>query len=141
MKDAMRSGQSLKVSVIRMIRAAVKNREIEKGKDASLTDQEVMEVISSAIKQRRESIEQFTKGGRQDLVDKESQEAEILQSYLPEPIQKEELIQMVKAVIQETGAAGPRDMGKVMKTLRPRVIGRADGTTVSQVVKELLAQQ
>jgi uncharacterized protein len=140
MKEAMRGGQQDKVSVIRMLRATIKNREIEKGKDSSLTDTEVMEVVASAIKQRHEAIELFSKGGRQDLVDQETREAEILKSFLPEPMTREALIEKARAVIQETGAAGPKDMGKVMKVLRPLVVGRADGGVISQVVKDLLAQ-
>jgi uncharacterized protein YqeY len=140
MNEAMRAGHQTKVSVIRMLRATIKNREIQKGKDYSLTDQEVLEVVASALKQRDEAIEQFGKGGRQDLVDKERAESEVLKSYLPEPITREQLLEEAKAVIKEVGAAGPKDMGKVMKALRPRVLGRIDGTTVSQVVKELLVQ-
>jgi uncharacterized protein YqeY len=140
MNDAMRAGHQTKVSVIRMLRASIKNREIQKGKDYSLTDQEVLEVVASALKQREEAIEQFGKGGRQDLVDQERAESEVLKSYLPEPITREQLLEEARAVINEVGAAGPKDMGKVMKSLRPRVLGRIDGNTVSQVVKELLAQ-
>ncbi len=139
MKDAMKSKQASKLSVIRMLRSTIKYREIQQGKDYSLTDNEVLEVVASAFKQRQEAIEQFEKGGRQDLVDKEKEEAEILKSYLPTPLSKDELIEKAKSVIQETGASGPRDMGKVMKTLRPQVLGRIDGSQVSQVVKELLA--
>ena len=141
MKDAMRGRQQAKLSVIRMVRATIKNREIQKGKDYSLSDQEVTEVITSAIKQRHEAIEQFAKGGRQDLVAKETEESEILKSFLPEPLDHAAIVEKAIAVIEETGASGPKDMGKVMKGLRPQVIGRADGALVSQVVKELLAQR
>ena len=140
MKDAMRSGHRMKVSVIRMLRAAVKNREIEKGKAYSLGDPEIWEVISSSIKQRRDAVEQFSKGGRQDLAQKEQDEISILKTFMPEPLTQEELIHKAKSVIQETGAQGPKDMGKVMKVLIPQVVGRVEGATVSQVVKDLLVQ-
>ena len=140
MKEAMRSRAQVKLSTIRMVRASIKNREIQKGKDHLLNDQEVMEVISSAIKQRKDSIEQFEKGGRQDLADREKEEASILQSFLPEPLSKEELIKIIKNVIQETGASGPKEMGKVMKALIPKILGRAEGSIASQIVKDLLIQ-
>lgn len=140
MKDAMRAGNQAKLSVIRLLRAAIKNREIEKGKDHPLTEQELLEVVVSGIKQRRDAIEQFAKGGRQDLVDKEQEEMAILNTFLPKPLTQEELIEKVKAVIRETGALGPKDMGKVMKALMPQVVGRIEGAAVSQVVKDLLAQ-
>lgn len=140
MKEAMRAGHQAKLSVIRMLRAAIKNREIQKGKDHTLTEQELWEVIASAIKQHREAIEQFSRGGRRDLVDKEQEEMEILKTFLPEPLTREELIEKAKAVIQETGAMGPKDMGKVMKVLMPQVVGRTEGAVVSQAVKDLLIQ-
>ncbi len=140
MKEGMRSGHHAKVSVIRMLRAAIKNREIEKGKDHPLTEQELWEVVASSIKQHRDAVEQFSKGGRHDLAEKEQEEITILKTFLPEPLTREELIQKAKAIIQETHALGPKDIGKVMKALKPQVVGRAEGATVSQVVTELLAQ-
>jgi uncharacterized protein len=140
MKEAMRAGNQEKLSVIRMLRASIKNREIEKGKANPLSDQDLLEVVVSSIKQRRDSIEMFTKGQRQDLADKEEREIEILKTFLPQPLSHEELIEKVKAVIQETGAQGPKDMGKVMKALMSKVVGRVEGATVSQVVKDLLSQ-
>ena len=122
-----------------MLRATIKNREIKKGKDYSLSDREVLEIVSSAIKQHRDSIEQFSKGGRDDLVEKETGEITILKTFLPEPLSSEELVQMAKDAIQDTQAVGPRDMGKVMKVLVPLVVDRAEGATVSKLVKELLA--
>lgn len=97
-------------------------------------------MVVSGIKQRRDAIEQFAKGGRQDLVDKEQEAMAILNTFLPKPLTQEELIEKVKAVIRETGALGPKDMGKVMKALMPQVVGRIAGAAVSQVVKDLLAQ-
>jgi len=138
MKVAMREGDALKVSVIRLLRASIKNKEIAKGKNQPLTEQEIVETIQSATKQRRDSIEQFSKGGRADLVDKEQKELEILQTYLPPQISTDELRAKAQALIKEIGASGPKDMGKVMKLLMPQLIGRVDGAVVGQVVKELL---
>ncbi|HXN05696.1 MAG TPA: GatB/YqeY domain-containing protein [Nitrospiria bacterium] len=138
LKEAMKSGNADRVSVIRMLRATIKNREIDRGKGSELNDADVTEVLISAVKQRRDSIEQFAKGNRQDLVDQEKKELEILQSFLPQAMPEEELRALVKKVIAETGAAGIRDMGKVMKSLMPLILGRADNSFVSQLVKEAL---
>ena len=136
LKKSLKGGNSIKSSVIRLLKSAVKYREIEK--KAPLTDDEIIEVIMSGIKQRRDSIEQFSKGGRSDLVEKESTEIGILQAYLPQPITDEELVDEVKAVMKEVGATSAKDMGKVMKALMPRLKGRAEGTKVSSIVKELM---
>ena len=136
LKESLKGGNSIKSSVIRLLKSAVKYREIEK--KAPLSDDEVVEVIMSGIKQRRDSIEQFSKGGRSDLVEKESAEIGILQSYLPQPLTDEELIDEVKTAMKEVGATSAKDMGKVMTALMPRVKGRAEGTKVSSIVKELM---
>ncbi len=138
MKDAMRSGQAEKLSVIRMVRASLKNREIERGKGKPLTDADVMEVILSGIKQRRDAIEQFRKGGRADLVAKEEHEVVILQSFLPPPLSDDELAALVREAAVEVGASGPKDMGKVMKAVLPLVAGRAEGGAVNAAVKRHL---
>jgi uncharacterized protein YqeY len=138
MKDAMRTGQAEKLSVIRMVRASLKNREIERGKGKPLTDADVMEVILSGIKQRREAIEQFGKGGRADLVAKEEHEVVILQTFLPPPLSDDELAALVREAAAEVVAAGPKDMGKVMKAVLPRVAGRAEGGAVNAAVKRHL---
>lgn len=138
MKDAMRTGQTEKLSVIRMVRASLKNREIERGKGKPLTDADVMEVILSGIKQRRDAIEQFGKGGRADLVAKEEHEVVILQTFLPPPLSDDELAALVREAAAEVVAAGPKDMGKVMKAVLPRVAGRAEGGTVNAAVKRHL---
>lgn len=138
MKEAMRSGQAAKVSVIRMVRAALKNREIERGKDRQLTDQDVLEIIQSGIKQRRDSIEQFRKGGRADLVAKEEAEVAILQTFLPPALSEQELDDLVRAVSTEVGASSVKDMGKVMKAIMARVAGRAEGGSVNVAVKRYL---
>lgn len=138
MKEAMRSGQAAKVSTIRMLRAALKNREIDRGKDRPLTDQDVLEVIHSGIKQRRDAIEQFQKAGRSELVAKEEEEVAILQSYLPPPFSERELDDLVREVGAEVGASSVKDMGKVMKTTMSRVAGRAEGSAVNAAVKRYL---
>jgi hypothetical protein len=137
-RAALRSGDKLKVSVIRLLTALIKNREVEKR--APLTDAEVMQAISSSCKQRQDSIEQYRQGGRQDLVDKETAELIILQSYLPQPFTAEELEELVRAAIQEAQAASPKEMGKVMTLLMPKVTGRADGKVVSALVREMLSK-
>lgn len=138
MKSAMREGDTLRLSVIRMLRAATKNKEIEKGRDNPLTEADIISTIASAAKQRKDSIEQFTKGGRQDLAEKEEKELKILETFLPPPLSLDEVKAKVLAVIQEEGAQGPRDMGKVMKKLMPELGGRIDGSEVSRLVQELL---
>jgi uncharacterized protein YqeY len=138
MKTAMRDGDALKVSVIRLLRASIKNKEISKGKSNPLTEQEILETVISATKQRKDSFELFTKGGRLDLVTKEQKELEILQTFLPHPLSLEELRAKTEALIKEIGASGQKDMGKVMKILMPQVVGRVDGSVVGQVVKDLL---
>ena len=140
MKTAMRGGDALKVSVIRLLRASIKNKEIAKGKSNPLTEQDLLETVVSAVKQRKDSIEQFEKGGRMDLVAKEQKELEILQTFLPQSLSVEELKAKAQGLIRDIGAQGQRDMGKVMKILMPQVAGRIDGAVVSQVVKDLLTQ-
>jgi hypothetical protein len=138
LKMALRSGDKLKLSVIRLLTALIKNREVEKR--GPLTDAEVVQAISSSCKQRQEAIEQYGQGGRQDLVDKEGAELRILQSYLPQPLTNEELAGLVQAAIQEAQAASPREMGKVMAVLMPKVTGRADGKVVSALVRDMLSK-
>lgn len=140
MKEAMRSGDKTKVSVIRMVRSSLKYKEIEKGKDRVLSEDEVIQVIVSSVRQRRDSIEEFKKGGRQDLVDKEEAEIRILQTFLPRQITNEELVKTIKETIEEVNAVGIRDMGQVMKTLVPKIVGKADPASVSNIVKEILTK-
>lgn len=146
--------RELEVSVLRQLSAAVLNKEKEKRykiskdkpelsgeeleKESQLADEEVLEIISSEAKKRRESIELFGKGGRQDLVDKEKKEEEILQKYLPEQLSEEDLKNLVKEAVEKTGAKEMKDMGKVMQELTPKVKGKADGSRISKIVKELL---
>lgn len=138
MKEGMRTGDQDRVSVIRLLRATIKNKEIDKGKGQQLTEEEVLQVISTAVKQRKESIEMFSKGGREDLVEKEKRELEILHSFLPQPLSEEELRTKVKEAIAQSGASDIKQMGKVMKILVPQLVGRAEGTAISQMVKSCL---
>jgi uncharacterized protein len=135
-KDALKSGAKDKVSALRMVSAALKNKEIDKRRQ--LTDEEVIETVRSLIKQRKDSIEQFAKGGRQDLVDKETAEVALLEVYLPKQLGREEVEALVRDAVAQTGAQGPRDMGKVMKALVPMIGGRADNKLVSELVKSAL---
>ena len=135
-KDALKSGAKDRLSTLRMLNAALKNKQIDKRRP--LTEEEVVETVRSLIKQRRDSVEQFAKGGRQDLVDKESAEINVLETYLPQQLSREELEVMVRAVITSTAAQGAKDMGKVMKALIPLIGGRADGKLVSELVKNAL---
>lgn len=135
-KDAMKSGAKDKVSALRMLSAALKNKQIDKR--APLTEGEVVDTVRSLIKQRRDSIEQFAKGGRQDLVDKETSEVAILEVYLPQQMAREDVEKIVREVIGQTGAQGAKDMGKVMKALVPILAGRADNKLVSDLVKQSL---
>jgi len=141
MKEGMRAGDSERVSVVRLLRSTIKNKEIDKGKGQKLTEEEVLQVIASAVKQRKESIELFEKGGRQDLADKEKKEMALLQSYLPQPISDEELRAKVKEAIAQSGANDVKQMGKVMKILVPQLVGRAEGDSISRMVRACLEQK
>lgn len=136
LKTALKGGDKDRVSVIRMAKAAVKNREIEK-RDP-LNDEEVCSVLMSLARRAKDSIEQFSKGGRQELADREERELAIIQAYLPQQLSADEIRGIVKDVIPELGAAGPGDMGKVMRSVMSKVKGKADGKLVSELVKEAL---
>lgn len=138
MKDALKAREAgkLRLSVIRLARAAIKNAEIEKMKP--LDDAGVIEVLAREVKQRRDAIPEFRRGNRPDLVAQLEQEIQVLKEYLPEQLDEETLRQMVRDAVAETGASSPRDMGKVMAVLMPRVRGRADGRLVNEIVKKLL---
>jgi uncharacterized protein YqeY len=136
LKEALKSRDELKVSVIRMIKASLKNKEIEKM--GVLTDEDILSVLSTLAKQRRESIEQYSAAGRNDLAEKEQRELVIVQSYLPKQLSPDELDSIIRSAIAESNASSPNDMGKVMKVLMPKVKGVADGKLVNQRVKELL---
>lgn len=136
LKTAMKSSDSLKTSVLRMVKAAIKNKQVEKRKE--LSDEEIISVLSTLTKQRRESIDLFSKGGREDLAEKERQELAMLQLYLPGQLSPEDLDRIIMEAINESSAEGVKDIGKVMRLIMPRVQGAADGKVVNQRVKELL---
>ena len=136
MKVAMKQRDDLKLSTIRLVRSAVKNREIDQKRE--LDDQGVAEVLASLAKQRRESIRLFRDAGRNDLVEKEEKELAVLLGFLPQQLGREAVAELVDRVIAECGAQGGKDMGRVMKALMPHVAGRADGKMVSDIVKEKL---
>ena len=136
MKEAMKAKDTAKVSTLRLLLSEIKNREIDKR--GELADDEVIAVIQKAVKQRKESIEQYEKAGRSELVEKEKRELEILESYLPQPLTEEELDALIDETIKEVGATSVKDMGKVMKAIMPKVRGRADGKLVDQKVREKL---
>lgn len=138
LKSALRSGDKLRTSVIRLLTALIKNREVEKR--GPLTDAEALQAVSASCKQRQEAIEQYRHGGRQDLVDKETAELAILQSYLPAGLSPDELHTLVRDAIRDSQASSPREMGKVMALLMPKVTGRADGKVVSALVREMLSK-
>ena len=134
---AMKARDQVRLDPLRMLKTALTNKQIEKGRD--LDDAEALQVVASLVKQRRESIEQFRKGGRSDLVDKEAREITILEAYLPPAMDTAELDALVQAAITETGATSPKDMGRVMKDLMPRLAGRgADGKAVNELVRRKL---
>ncbi len=138
LKDAMRNRQEVRVSTIRLARAAIGNEAIAKRRP--LEESEVLAVISRQIKQRRESIEEFQKGNRPDLVAREQEELEILLTYMPEQMSREEIASAAGVAIQQVGAQDSKDFGKVMSRLAPQLKGRADGRLVAEVVRELLSQ-
>lgn len=134
---AMKAKDANRLSTLRMVKASVMNREIEKGSE--LTDEELTKAMQSLVKQRRDSIEQYEKAGRQELADKERSEIEVIESYLPQAATREEIEQAVAAAISETNATSMRDMGAVMKAAQASLAGRsADGRVVSEIVKAKL---
>jgi len=136
MKAAMRAKDAGRLSAIRLLQAAIKQKEVDERVVAD--DAAVLAIIEKLIKQRKDSIEQFAKAGRTDLVDKEKAELDLLAGYLPQQMSEAELAAAVDAVIAESGAAGPQGMGKVMAILKPRLAGRADMGRVSALVKQRL---
>jgi uncharacterized protein YqeY len=138
MADAMRKQARERLSALRMLKAALVNREIEKGR--ALDDTESRQVVTALVKQRRDSIEQFTRGGRQDLADKEAAEIAVLESYLPAAADPAAVERAVIETIAETGAASPKDIGRVMKAVMAKLSGQnVDGKTVNELVRKKLA--
>ena len=138
MKTAMRAKDSEKLATIRLINAAIKQREVDER--IELGDDQVLAVIEKMIKQRKDSITQFEAGGRQDLADKEKSEIAVLAAYMPAQMSEAEVQAEVAAAVTQAGASGPQDMGKVMAVLKPKLAGRADMTAVSALVKAALTQ-
>ena len=136
MKEAMKAKEKDRLAVIRMVRGAIKQQEID-GK-IELDDEAVISVISKEVKMRRDSIEEFQKGGREDLVSQTEAEIAFLMPYLPQQLSADEVRELVQAAVAQTGASSPKDMGKVMGALMPKVKGRADGKLVNTLVKEAL---
>lgn len=136
-KEAMRSGADVRRDTLRMLRSAIRYVEIDAGH--TLGDEETLAVVAKQVKQVRESIEEFTKGKRQDLIDKAERELAVLQGYLPQQLTAAELEAEARKAIAEVGAQGPREMGKVMALLMPRLRGRAEGKEASVAVNRLLA--
>jgi len=145
--EAFRGKDETRSSVLKMLQAAVKNAEIEKKTELAkkeepfkgLSDEEIAQIASKEAKKRKDAIEAFEKGGRAEQAEKERRELEILSAYSPEQMPEEEIRELAKKAIEETGAAGPKDIGKVMAILSPQTKGRADGALVSRIVKESLA--
>ncbi len=140
LKAAMLSKSEAKLSAIRMLKSALQYHEIQKGGAGyTATDEDVIDVIGREIKKRKESIELYEKGGRQELADKEKAEVDVLQAYLPEQMSEDEVRTLVEEAIKQTGASSMQDMGKVMGALMPKTKGKADAGLVSQLVKQKLS--
>ena len=140
LKDAMRSKNELHTSVLRMLKSAIKYKEVEPGASGPLDETAILQVIGTLIKQRRDSVEQYKTGGRADLAEKEEQEISVLQSYLPKQLTPDELRTEVQAAITQAGAKSAKDMGAVMKLLSPKLQGRAEGRAISEEVKSQLSK-
>ncbi|HJX61580.1 MAG TPA: GatB/YqeY domain-containing protein [Dehalococcoidia bacterium] len=137
LKDAIRERDEARKTAIRMATWAIKNAEVDKG--SALSDADVLGILGKEVKQRRESIAEFEKAGRQDLVAKEQAELKVLQTYLPPQMSRDEIVEAAREVIAEVGAGGPGDKGKVMPVLIKRLAGRAEGREINEVVTEILA--
>lgn len=138
MKAAMRAKEKERLTTIRMIKAAIQNEEIDKGRE--LTSDEEIAIVSREKKQRMDSYEEFKKAGRDDLITNLEKELEIVSEYLPEQLSDDEVREIVKETIEEVGAESMQDMGKVMSTIMPKVSGAADGSKINQLVKEELSK-
>ncbi len=137
LKDTMKAKDPLRLSCLRMLKTALKNRQVEKM--APLDEAEFQAVVSSMVRKGKEAFEEFTKAGRLDLAEKEAAEMEIFREYLPEQLAQEQVEKMVGEIIVELGASGPRDLGKVMKAAMARMAGRAQGSDISAAAKKLLS--
>ncbi len=137
--DALRQGDDTRKSTIRMLMSAINTQEVAGSERRVLGDDEVLKVIATQIKQRRDSIDAFQKAGRQELADKEAAELQVLQAYMPEQAGREEIEAEARKVIEEVAASGPQDKGKVMQAIMPRLAGRAEGRDINEVVTQLLS--
>ncbi len=142
LKNALRNKYQLELSVLRMLQSAIRNKEIEikRGKEF-LTDEEVIEVVAGEVKRRKEAVSEYTKANRHELADKEKAEVDILMRYMPKQMEEEEIRLETRNVIDEINAVSVKDMGKVMKSIMPRLKGRAEGSLVSRVVREELEKK
>lgn len=136
MKSAMKSGDKRKLGVIRLLMAAIKQREVDER--VELDDEQILVVLDKMVKQRRDSIDQYEKAGRDELAEQEKFEIEVLKDYLPEALSEEEITDLIKQAMADSGAESMRDMGKVMGQLKPKLQGRADIGAVSAKIKQLL---
>ncbi len=134
---AAKEKDKITLSALRLIKAALHYREIDLKRD--LNDSEFLQTLSSMVKQRKDSIEQFARGGRPDLVEKEEAELKIIQAFMPQQLSEEDILQEIRKAIDETGALSVKDMGKVMKVLMPKLTGKADGKLLSEKVRTILS--
>lgn len=139
LKTAMRSSDTTRREVVRFLRAEIHNVEIDRGRP--LTDDEIVEVVQRQIKQRRDSIEQFERGGRGDLASMEAEQIAVLEGYLPPQMSYDDVLTVAREIAEDVGAAGPRDMGKVMPMLRQRIGAAAEGATIAAAAREALAER
>lgn len=137
LKEAMKNKETLRKDTITMLRAAI--LQVEKDSQKTLNDDEICAIVAKEVKKRKESVKEYEDAGREDIAENLKKEIEILSKYLPEQLTEEEIRKMVEDAVKESGAASPRDMGKVMSILRPKTAGKADGKLVSDIVKEKLA--
>ena len=139
LKKAMKTKDEIRTRTLRLIISSIKTLEVEKMTEA--TDDDVFRVLSKECRKRVEAIEAYKKGGREDLANEEQKELEIIKSYMPKQLSEEELKEIVKNVVEETGSSSIKDLGRVMKVLMPRVKGRADGKTVNDIVRQILLRK
>lgn len=137
-KEALKKRDLIAISTLRLLKSAILNKEIEKG--SSLSEEEIFNVIVSEIKKRREAISEYQKGKREDLMEREKKELEILTSYVGEELNEQEIRKMVNEIIEKIKPTGPKDIGKIMKEIMPKVKGRADGNLVAKIVRESLEE-
>jgi uncharacterized protein YqeY len=138
LKEAMKAGEKDRVSTLRLINSAIKSADIDARPKDKISDADILTVFAKMVKQRRDSIEQFTAGGRQDLADKEAAEIKVIEVYMPKQMSEADAKAAITALIKETGAAGPKDMGKVMGALKAKYAGQMDFGKASALTKELL---